>query len=105
MINNYMIKVCGITDEQNFSELKKYPIDFFGFIFYKIKVPNNKPTIFEKILTILLGYLIIPLILSIPLYLSIYNLTFLNAFFESISGFPEYIIFEVVFFLAAKISP
>ena len=36
MINNYMIKVCGITDEQNFSELKKYPIDYFGFIFDQI---------------------------------------------------------------------
>ena len=35
MINRYRIKVCGITDENNFSELKKYHIDYFGFIFYK----------------------------------------------------------------------
>ena len=35
MINKYRIKVCGITDENNFSELKKYQIDYFGFIFYK----------------------------------------------------------------------
>ncbi len=31
----------------------------------------------------------IPLILSIPFYFSIYNLTFLNSFFESISGFTS----------------
>ena len=35
MINRYRIKVCGITDENNFSELKKYQIDYFGFIFYE----------------------------------------------------------------------
>ena len=34
MLNNYKIKICGLTDEKNFSELKKYPIDYFGFIFY-----------------------------------------------------------------------
>ncbi len=43
-----------------------------------------------------MGYLLIPLILSIPFYLSIYNLTFLNSFFESISGFTStgFTIFE-----------
>tara|TARA_Y100001958_G_C21193533_1_gene521291 strand:+ start:330 stop:1502 length:1173 start_codon:yes stop_codon:yes gene_type:complete len=30
-----------------------------------------------------------PLIMSIPLYLSIYNLTFLSAYFESVSGFTS----------------
>ena len=37
-----------------------------------------------------------PLIMSIPFYLSIYNLTFLNAFFESVSGFTStgFTIFE-----------
>ena len=43
----------------------------------------KKPSIFEKILTVLLGYILIPLVLCIPFYFSIYNLTFLNAFFES----------------------
>ncbi len=67
-----------------------------GLIFYKIKVSEKKPSIFEKILTVLLGYFLMPLILSIPLYLSIYNLTFLSAYFESISGFTStgFTIFE-----------
>ena len=54
-----------------------------GLFFYKLKTSSKKPTIYEKILTVLLGYILMPLVLSIPFYLSIYNLTFLNAFFES----------------------
>ena len=60
-----------------------------GLIFYKIKPLEKKPSIFEKILTVLLGYILMPLVLSIPFYLSIYNLTFLNAFFEAVSGFTS----------------
>jgi len=60
-----------------------------GIIFYKIKMPDKKLSIFQKILTIFFGYVSIPLILSIPFYFSIYNLTFLNSFFEAISGFTS----------------
>mgnify|MGYP001179175475 FL=1 len=60
-----------------------------AFIFYKIRANENKPSIFEKILTVLLGYILLPIILSIPFYLSIYNLTFLNSLFESVSGFTS----------------
>ena len=67
-----------------------------GFLFYKIDTSDKKPTIFEKILTVLLGYFIMPLVLSIPFYFSIYNLTFLNALFEAVSGFTStgFTIFE-----------
>ena len=65
------------------------PSLFIGLIFYKIKEANKKPTIFEKILTVLLGYILIPIILSLPFYFSIYNLTFLNSIFESVSGFTS----------------
>ena len=60
-----------------------------AFIFYKIRANENKPSIFEKILTVLLGYILLPIILSIPFYFSIYNLTFLNSLFESVSGFTS----------------
>ncbi len=60
-----------------------------SLIFFKIKIPEKKQTIFEKIFTVLLGYILIPLVLSIPFYFSIYNLTFLNSLFESISGFTS----------------
>ncbi|WP_440634853.1 TrkH family potassium uptake protein [Candidatus Pelagibacter sp. HIMB1746] len=65
-------------------------------MFYKIDTSEKKPTIFEKILTVLLGYFIMPMVLSIPFYFSIYNLTFLNALFEAVSGFTStgFTIFE-----------
>ena len=62
---------------------------FFGILFYQLKERNIKPSIFEKILTVFLGYILLPLILSIPFYFSIYNLTFLNSIFESVSGFTS----------------
>ena len=60
-----------------------------SILFYQSRSSEKKPSIFEKILTVLLGYVLIPLILSIPFYFSIYNLTFVNALFESISGFTS----------------
>jgi len=40
-------------------------------------------------LTVLLGYILLPLILSLPFYFSIYNLTFLSSIFETVSGFTS----------------
>ena len=67
-----------------------------SILFYNIKGSEKKPNIYKKILTVLLGYFLLPLILSVPFYFSIYNLTFLNSFFESISGFTStgFTIFE-----------
>tara|TARA_B100000886_G_scaffold215193_1_gene149242 strand:- start:22 stop:1275 length:1254 start_codon:yes stop_codon:yes gene_type:complete len=65
-------------------------------MFYIFGKNIKKPSIFDKILIIFLGYLLLPIILSIPFYLSIYDLTFLNSYFESISGFTStgFTIFE-----------
>ncbi len=67
-----------------------------GLIFYKIKTDSKKPSIFEKISTVLLGYILMPLILSLPFYFSAYNINYLNAFFEAVSGFTStgFTIFE-----------
>ncbi|MDA9108180.1 TrkH family potassium uptake protein [Candidatus Pelagibacter sp.] len=63
---------------------------FLAILFYYTKSNDEKKiTIYEKILIILLGYFLLPLVISIPFYFSIYNLTFVNAFFESISGFTS----------------
>ena len=58
-------------------------------LFFKVKLIEKKKSIFDKILTVFLGYILIPLILAIPFYLCIYNLTFLNSYFEAISGFTS----------------
>ena len=60
-----------------------------ALIFYKFEKQNDKISIFDKILTVFFGYITLPLILSLPFYLSIYNLSFLNSFFEAVSGFTS----------------
>ena len=63
---------------------------FLTLLFYIAKSNSEKKiTVYEKILTILLGYFLLPLIISIPFYFSIYNLTFVNSYFEAISGFTS----------------
>jgi trk system potassium uptake protein len=66
-------------------------ISIFLLVLFYYSNDNNekKSTIYEKILTILLGYFLLPLIISIPFYFSIYNLTFLNSYFEAVSGFTS----------------
>ena len=63
---------------------------FLATLFFYSKNNNEtKTTIYKKILTILLGYFFLPLIISIPFYFSIYNLTFVDSYFEAISGFTS----------------
>ncbi len=56
--------------------------------FYK-KIKLKKISIYQKILTVLFGYLFFPLIISLPFYFSINNISFLNCYFEAISGFTS----------------
>jgi len=66
-------------------------------LFYFIKNTDEKKiNIYQKIVTIIFGYFLLPLIISIPFYFSIYNLTFVNSYFEAISGFTStgFTIFE-----------
>ena len=71
---------------------------FIALLFYKFERVQLKATIFDKILTVFFGYILIPLVLSLPFYFSIYNLTFLDAFFEASSGFTStgFTIFESI---------
>ena len=70
---------------------------FLTILFYFINYKDQKKTtIYQKIITILLGYFFLPLVISIPFYFSIYDLTFINSYFEAISGFTStgFTIFE-----------
>jgi len=62
---------------------------FLGFLFYFYNNNEKKISIYDKILTILVGYFFLPLIISIPFYFSIYNISFIDSYFESISGFTS----------------
>ena len=62
---------------------------FIGIFFIFKKNILTKLNIYHKILTVVIGYVFLPIIISIPFYLSIYNLSFLNSYFEAISGFTS----------------
>ena len=67
-----------------------------GLLLFYNRKNTKKITLYEKIFTVLLGYILFPLIISIPYYFSIQNISFLNAYFEAISGFTStgFTIFE-----------
>ena len=49
----------------------------------------RKIDIYEKVFLVIFGFLFFPLIISIPFYFSINNISFLNCYFEAISGFTS----------------
>ena len=69
---------------------------FLGSIIFFKEKNLKKISIFQKILTVILGYVSIPLILSIPYYLIINKISFVDSYFEAISGFTStgFTIFE-----------
>ena len=48
---------------------------------------NKNISLSDQIILILLTFLFIPLLISIPYFLSIYDISLLNSYFESVSGF------------------
>ena len=64
-------------------------------VFYK-SFNLKKITIYQKIFTVVLGYLLLPILISFPYYFSIYNINFIDSYFEAISGFTStgFTIFE-----------
>ena len=56
-----------------------------GFYFFG-KKSNKKINFIDQLILIILVYIIVGLLISTPFYLSNFNVSFLSAFFESISG-------------------
>ena len=54
-----------------------------------IKAKDVKLSIYNKILTVVIGYLLFPILISLPYYFSIYNISFINSYYEAISGFTS----------------
>ena len=57
--------------------------------FFFIKKKEAKISIYTKIISVIIGYFSLPILIALPYYLSIYNITFLNAYFEAVSGFTS----------------
>ncbi len=83
-------------------DLNSYLITLFlsliiGVSFIYIGKNDNKDiSLSEQIFLIILSFVFIPLLLSIPYFLSIYKISFINSYFESVSGFTTtgFTIFE-----------
>ena len=59
------------------------------FIFYNKKFLNVKINFFEKLFLVIAGFFYFPLLISMPYYLSIYDISFIDSYFEAISGFTS----------------
>ncbi len=53
------------------------------------KFKYEKINLFERIIIVLIGYLILPMIISVPYILSLDNIGLVNCYFEAISGFTS----------------
>ena len=87
IIYSYYFNIFLNVDAYTHSFFISLTLGLFA-IFFK-KITYKKISIYEKIITVLFGYLFFPLIISIPFYLSINNISFLNSYFEAISGFTS----------------
>ncbi len=67
-----------------------------GLISFFYRNLDTKVNIYQKIFAVCIGYFLLPFIIAVPFYLSIYNVSFLDCYFESISGFTStgFTIFE-----------
>ena len=62
-------------------------LGLFFVIFRKYKF--EKINLYERIITVLLGYIILPIAISLPYYLGIENIRIIDCYFEAISGFTS----------------
>jgi len=87
IIYSYYFNIFLNVDAYTYSFFISLILGLFAVFFKKIKF--KKILIYEKIITVLFGYLFFPLIISIPFYFSIYNISFLHCYFEAVSGFTS----------------
>ncbi len=60
-----------------------------SLLYFTKKKDLKKITLYEKIISVILGYLVLPLILSIPYFFGLKYLPFIDSYFEAISGFTS----------------
>jgi len=70
----------------------------FSTLFFFKKNAYKKISIYEKIISVILGYFVLSAIIAIPYYFGLNYLTFIDSYFEAVSGFTStgFTIFENV---------
>ena len=87
IIYSYYFNLLNNLNSYIFTFAATLCIGLFSIIFKKYKF--EKINLYERILTVLLGYFLLPTIISIPYLFSIENISFINCYFEAISGFTS----------------
>ena len=87
IIYSYYFNLLNNLNSYVFTFILTFIIGFLFIIFKKYKY--DKITLFERILIVLLGYIVLPLAISIPYYINIEDIGLINSYFESISGFTS----------------
>ena len=64
-------------------------ISIIPIISFFLKKKDTKIDIYSKIITVILGYITLPILLSLPYFFSIYNIPFVDCYFEAVSGFTS----------------
>ena len=78
-----------------FLNIDSYIITFFVSILLSLSLIyagrhcQKEISFLEQLILTLSIFIFVPLLISIPFYLSNYNITFLNSYFESVSGFTS----------------
>ena len=87
IIYSYYFNLLNNLSSYIFTFLITLIIGLFFISFKKYKY--EKINLFERILIVLTGYLILPASISLPYYLNIDSLGLINCYFEAISGFTS----------------
>ena len=87
IIYSYYFNLLNNLNNYIFTFFITLIIGLFLIIFKKYKF--EKISLFERILIVLIGYVTLPAIISIPFYLSLNEIGLINCYFEAISGFTS----------------
>ena len=87
IIYSYYFDLLSNLNNYIFTFITSLIIGFFLIIFKKYKY--EKINLFDRILTVLVGYIILPVVIAIPYYLNLDNIGLINCYFEAISGFTS----------------
>ncbi len=86
IIYSYYFEIFNNIDVYTYTLLVSL---IFSSLFFLKRNEIKKITIYEKIISVALGYLILPLIISIPYFFGLNYLSFTDSYFEAISGFTS----------------
>ncbi len=87
IIYSYYFNLLNNLSNYIFTFTLNLIIGLFFILFKKYKY--EKINLFDRILIVLIGYVILPASISIPYFINIDNLSFINCYFEAISGFTS----------------